>query len=154
MRSMRPGFPTSRFVSVRGSIQIWSEIESLASRTPSAALQLRSAQNDIMRWALKERATDLNSRVRTPVAASSYVSDRRAASRRMVRRSAAVASRRDAPRVPKDGEQLYACYVWLFEFVGAIHALGPCANAAQHSVLPWTLLRLGHRASDSFNLCN
>src|SRR6266550_2132085 len=44
--------------------------------------------------------------------------------------------------------------MWLFEFVGAIHALAPCAYAAQHSVLYWTDLRLGERASDNCNLRN
>jgi len=35
-----------RFISVASSVQNQSEIESLASRTSSAALQLRFAQND------------------------------------------------------------------------------------------------------------
>src|SRR5437867_1558540 len=48
MRSMRPGFPTSLSISVYESLQICYEIESLASRTLSAALQLRFAQNDMM----------------------------------------------------------------------------------------------------------
>src|SRR5436190_14915693 len=51
MRSMRPGFPTSLIYPV-GSVQKESEIESLASRSLSAALQLRFAQNDIGTWLL------------------------------------------------------------------------------------------------------
>src|SRR5256885_17118797 len=53
MRSIRPGFQTSRIV--WGSDVEKSEMESLASRTSSATLQLRFAQNDIF-----EKASRLN----------------------------------------------------------------------------------------------
>jgi len=46
MQSMRPGFQTSLAVTFTVADKINSEIESLASRTLSAALQLRFAQND------------------------------------------------------------------------------------------------------------
>src|SRR5436305_14706635 len=46
---MRPGFQTSRFVCLCGqSRQNRTEIESLASRTSFATLQLRFPKNDIM----------------------------------------------------------------------------------------------------------
>ena len=48
MRSMRPGFQRSLAVLLRIAAKL-SEIESLASQTSSATLQLRYAQNDIRR---------------------------------------------------------------------------------------------------------
>ena len=44
-------------------------------------------------------------------------------------------------------KQLQGWYMWLFEIVVAIHALTSRADAAQHPVLRWTVLRLGSRAS-------
>ena len=57
-----------------------------------------------MRWLWKHYATGLNSRVRTTPAASSYVSGWRAASRRMVRRSAALACGSDFLRTGRNGK--------------------------------------------------
>src|SRR6266550_9390531 len=55
MRSIRPAFQTSRIVFIGEVTWKKSEMESLASRTSSATLQLRFAQNDIL-----EKASRLN----------------------------------------------------------------------------------------------
>src|SRR6266550_3340386 len=58
MRSIRPAFQTSRIVFIGEVTWKKSEMESLASRTSSATLQLRFAQNDILEKA--SRITRVN----------------------------------------------------------------------------------------------